>query len=102
MKSLYTNIIFPFIIIVLFSPVNAQTLKELIQKGDNYYLEFNHQRALETYLLADSLYLGNWELMWKISRANVDLAEKMPQETGEEEDAKKQHLKKHYSMLIVQ
>ncbi len=89
MKLLYTNIIFPFIITILVSSINAQTLKELIQKGDNYYLEFNHQRALETFLLADSLYLGNWELMWKISRANVDLAEKMPQETGEEEDAKK-------------
>ena len=89
MKFLYINIIFPLIITVLISSVNAQTLEELIQKGDYYYLEFNHQRALETYLLADSLYLSNWELMWKISRANVDLAEKMPQETGEEEDAKK-------------
>ena len=81
MKLLNTNIILPLIITVLISSVNAQTLEELIQKGDNYYLEFNHQRALETYLLADSLYFGNWELMWKISRANVDLAEKMPQET---------------------
>jgi len=89
MKFLYINIIFPLIITVLISSVNAQTLEELIQKGDYYYLEFNHQRVLETYLLADSLYLGNWELMWKISRTNVDLAEKMPQETGEEEDAKK-------------
>ncbi|MCH7723413.1 MAG: hypothetical protein IIA49_00150 [Bacteroidetes bacterium] len=89
MKLLNTNIIFPLIITALISSVNAQTLEELLQKGDNYYLEFNHQRALETYLFADSLYLSNWELMWKVSRANVDLAEKMPQETGEEEDAKK-------------
>jgi tetratricopeptide (TPR) repeat protein len=89
MKLLYASIIPQLIILVLISSVNAQTLEELIQKGDNYYLEFNHQRALETYLLADSLYLGNWELKWKISRAYVDLAEKMPQETGEEEDAKK-------------
>ena len=55
MKLLYTNIIFPLIITVLISSVNAQTLEELIQKGDNYHLEFNHQRALETYLFADSL-----------------------------------------------
>jgi tetratricopeptide (TPR) repeat protein len=73
---------------------NAQTLEELMLEGDNHYSEFNHQKALETYLLADSLYPVNWILMWKISRAYVDITEKMPQETSEEEDAKELEFQK--------
>lgn len=93
MKSIFTKLLFAFFIFSFIS-VNAQSLEELMQQGDNYYKEFNHQKALETYLEADSLYPGNWELMWKISRAYVDLGEKMPQETGEEEDAKLEVFKK--------
>lgn len=65
-----------------------------MQEGDNYYKKFNHQSALETYSKADSLYQGNWVLMWKISRAYVDLAEKMSQDTGEEKDSKKLEFEK--------
>ena len=89
MKQLFTKLIFASLFIVLGFFANAQSLEELMQEGDNYYKEFNHQSALETYLIADSLYPGDWVLMWKVSRAYVDLAEKMPQETGEEEEAKK-------------
>ena len=89
MKQLFTKLIFASLFIVLGFFANAQSLEELMQKGDNYWKEFNHQSALETYLIADSLYPGDWVLMWKVSRAYVDLAEKMPQETGEEEEAKK-------------
>jgi len=89
MKQLITKIIFALMYVLLGVFANAQSLDELMQKGDNYYKVFNHQSALDTYLNADSLYPGNWVLMWKISRAYVDLAEKMPQETGEEEEAKK-------------
>lgn len=85
MKKLF----FASLFVVLGFFANAQSLEELMQEGDNYYKEFNHQSALETYLIADSLYPGNWVLMWKMSRAYVDLAEKMPQETGKEEDVKK-------------
>jgi tetratricopeptide (TPR) repeat protein len=89
MKQLFTKLIFASLFIVLGFFANAQSLEELMQEGDNYYKDFNHQNALETYLIADSLYPGEWVLMWKVSRAYVDLAEKMPQETGEDEDAKK-------------
>lgn len=89
MKSLFTKFFFGLLFILFGLFTNAQSLEELMREGDNYYKEFNHQSALETYSKADSLYPGNWVLKWKISRAYVDLAEKMPQETGEEEDAKK-------------
>lgn len=89
MKQLFTKLVFVSLFVSLGFFANAQSLEELMQEGDNYWKEFNHQSALDTYILADSLFPGDWVLMWKISRAYVDLAEKLPQETGEEEDAKK-------------
>ena len=71
-----------------FSNYHAQTAEELIKEGDNYNKEFEHEKSLEAYLLADSLQPGDWEIMWRISRALVDIASKMPEETDKEEDAK--------------
>jgi tetratricopeptide (TPR) repeat protein len=68
---------------------NTKSVEEIMNEGDNYYDELNHEKALETYLLADSLYPANWVIMWKISRAYVDIGEKLSQETSEEEEAKK-------------
>lgn len=89
MNQLFTKLVFASLFVIFGFFANAQSLEELMQEGDNYYKKFNHLSALETYLTADSLYPGNWVLMWKVSRAYVDLAEKMPQDTGEEEDSKK-------------
>jgi len=94
MKQFFTKFIFTYLLFIFSFFANAQSLEELMQKGDNYYKEFNNQSALDTYLNADSLYPGNWVLMWKISRAYIDLTEKMPQETGEEEEAKKLEFEK--------
>jgi tetratricopeptide (TPR) repeat protein len=96
MKPLFTKLVFALLFVLVSVLANAQSLEELMQKGDNYYKEFNHQSALETYLMADSLYPGDWVLIWKISRAYVDLAEKMPQGTGEEEEAKKSEFDKAF------
>ena len=68
---------------------SIQSMEEIMDMGDKYYLEFNHERALENYLKADSLYPGDWEIMWKISRTYVDLGELLPQESGEKEEEKK-------------
>ena len=96
MKPRYTKFFILSFLLMLVSFVYAQSLEELMQKGDNYYKEFNHQKALETYLKADSLYPANWVLMWKISRAYVDLAEKMPEETSKQEDEKKAKFEKAF------
>ena len=66
----------------------SQTVEDLIGEGDKYDKEFNHQKALETYLKAYEMSTANWEVLWRISRAYVNLGAKMPEETGEEEDAK--------------
>jgi tetratricopeptide (TPR) repeat protein len=94
MKSIFTFFVLSFLFLLGSLEVNGQTLAELMQKGDKYYSEFNHNKALQTYLLADSLNPANWVLMWKISRAYVDLAEKMPEETGKQEDAKEAEFEK--------
>ena len=77
-----------FFSFIYFGNCFAQTFEELIQEGDKYNTEFEHQKSLEAYQQADKLQPGNWEVMWRISRAIVDLANKMPQETDEQEEAK--------------
>ena len=89
MISFYTTLFIAAALSTAIFSYNVQSMEEIIQEGDMFYSEFNHDRALETYLKADSLYPGNWEIMWRISRAYVDLGEKLPQGTGEEEEEKK-------------
>jgi tetratricopeptide (TPR) repeat protein len=82
-----------FFLAVLFSVtlsgnLFAQNVEELIQEGDKYNTEFNHQKSLETYQKADKLSPANWDVLWRISRAIVDMANKMPEETDEQKEAK--------------
>lgn len=69
------------------SASKAQMAEKLIEEGDNYTEVFNNQKALDTYLKADKLYPNNWEILWRISRAYVDLGEHMPEKTDEQKDA---------------
>ena len=66
----------------------AQVVEDFMIEGDNFNREFNHQKSLESYLEADQLSPSNWEIMWRISRAYVDIGNKMPENTDEEKDAK--------------
>jgi tetratricopeptide (TPR) repeat protein len=75
----------------------AQTVEELIQEGDKYNTEFNHQKSLETYQKADKLSPANWDILWRISRAIVDIANKMPEETDEQKEAKFDQYKNSFS-----
>lgn len=77
-----------FFSLLLVSTSFAQTVEELIQEGDKYNTEFNHQKSLETYQKAEKLDPGNWEVLWRISRALVDIANKLPEGTDEQKDAK--------------
>lgn len=80
-----------FIAFVFFIAFNlnlqAQTVENLIAEGDKYTEEFNNQNALDSYLKADKLYPNNWEVLWRISRAYVDIGEHMPENTDEQKDA---------------
>jgi len=96
MRALVTKFLILFLLTTIVSIGLAQSADQLMKKGDNFYKEFNHKKALETYLKADSLDRANWILMWKISRAYVDIAEKLPQKTSEQEEKKKAMFKKAY------
>ena len=65
-----------------------QSVDELIKEGDDYSMkEFNNQKALETFLKAEKLDADNPEILWRISRSYVDIAEHMPGSSDDQKDA---------------
>jgi len=66
----------------------SQSVNGLIKEGDNYSTkQFNNQKALEVLLKADKLEANNPEVLWRISRSYVDIAEHMPSSSDEQKDA---------------
>lgn len=78
-----------FIAVVMLLPtvLLSQTLEEMLDQGDQLVKEFKNEKALEVYKKADVKYPDNWEVLWRISRALVDIGEHMPASTSEQEDA---------------
>lgn len=77
-----------FFFVLLFSIKNySQTVQELISQGDNLaQKDFNNQGALEKFQQADKLSPNNWEVLWRLSRTWVDIAEHLPSNTSEQKD----------------
>jgi tetratricopeptide (TPR) repeat protein len=72
-------------------------LDELLTKGDSYLdVDFNNQKALETYQSADKQSPNNWEIYWRLSRTYVYIAEKMPDNTSDQKDAQLAVFEKAY------
>ena len=73
MKKLF----YVFIFILFALPAFAQEagLDSLLALGDKYYSQFDNKAALEVYQKADKLYPDNWKVLWRISRAYVDIGE---------------------------
>ncbi len=68
----------------------GQTAQEHIQKGDEYYAQFDDQEALEEYKQAVALEPANYEALWKLARATVDTADLLdPKVKGVQENQKK-------------
>ena len=96
----------PFIAAVLFMTfmnrsgifvVHAQDLKQFIADGDVYAeKKFDDRKALEIYKKAEALSPGNYQLLWRISRAYVDIAEHLP--AGNDEQKKEQLSMYHLSL----
>lgn len=83
-NMLFFSLLFVF---AFFNQFVAQTLEEYLSQGDKYYEQFNNEKALEVYKKADVSFPDNWEVLWRISRAYVDIAEHMPSSTSAQEDA---------------
>ncbi|MCK9281967.1 MAG: hypothetical protein M0P71_15185 [Melioribacteraceae bacterium] len=88
MKSISAlAILFLIALTFISSNLFAQSVVSLLDEGDKYYEKFDNQKALDFYTKAEKLDANNIEILWRISRAYVDLAEKMPSSTGKQEDA---------------
>lgn len=71
-----------------FSSLNAQSVEELIAQGDEFSTrKFDNEKALEKYIQADKLSPNNWEILWRLSRSLVDIAEHMPSSTDAQKNA---------------
>ena len=85
------KILFIFAVAALLAgPALAQTAAEHIQAGDEAYAVFDDAKALEHYQAALALEAGNYEALWKASRAMVDIADVIP---ATEKDVKEQQKK---------
>ncbi len=57
----------------------AQTVEDHIRQGDEYYAQFDDAKALEAYRLAVEADPANYEALWKLCRACVDVADQISQ-----------------------
>ncbi|HOJ16990.1 MAG TPA: hypothetical protein PLT92_00340 [Ignavibacteriaceae bacterium] len=88
MIKLIRSAVLFFFIFVLTSSVYGQSVQELITEGDNLATkQFNNEKALEKFLQAEKLEPKNFEILWRISRSYVDIAEHMPSSTDAQEEA---------------
>lgn len=77
---------FFFLLLIPVLMIRAQSVEELIAKGDSLTEAFNDKAALEVYLQAEKASPDNWELQWRLSRAYSNIAAHLPKESSEEED----------------
>jgi tetratricopeptide (TPR) repeat protein len=80
--------LFMFFIVLLLpvSNIFSQPISHLIDEGDRYYKQFNNEKALEVFKNAEKTDPNNFEILWRISRSLVEIAEKMPANSGEQKD----------------
>jgi len=76
-----------FLVLLLSIYTYSQSVEELIKQGDQLVQTFDHQKALDIYFQADKISPANWEILWRISRAYVDIGTRMLSNTDKEKDA---------------
>ena len=66
----------------------SQDVARYLQDGDDMALrQHDNRKALELYQKAEALEPGNYAVAWRLSRVHVDLAEHLPTQTDEQQDA---------------
>lgn len=73
-----------FVLFTFTSFILAQsemTVQQLIAKGDSAYASFDNRNAAEFYTLALKADSTNYEATWKLSRAYVDMGEKLEKQS---------------------
>jgi FimV-like protein len=75
--------------VLTFSAINfiaAQSVNDMLKQADAAAASFDNQKALTILQEAEKNEPGNWEILWRISRTYVDIAEHMPSQTGDQKD----------------
>lgn len=68
---------------------------QLVAEGNDYSeKQFDNQKALDRYLQADAISPRNSEILWRISRAYVDIGEHLPSGTDAEREQQLQTYQK--------
>lgn len=75
-----------FALLIPFVHSYAQTAEEVIVLADKYVAEFNNQKALDVLLEAEKKFPDNYEIIWRISRSYIDIAEHLPDKTSAQKD----------------
>lgn len=73
--------------VALVTNTTAQNVSSLIDEAEKYYKEFNNEKVLEVLKKAEKLEPNNFDVLWMLSRTYVDIADKMPKSTSDQEKA---------------
>lgn len=65
------------ILLIFYATTFAQNVTDLINKADDYYEKFDNTSVLKTLEQAEKVSPDNYEVLWRLSRAYVDIAEHM-------------------------
>jgi len=76
-KTLFAGLAWFVLMVVLSPALLSQTAADRIRQGDEYYAQFEDQKALEEYLAAAQAEPDNYEALWKTARAYFDLGDLM-------------------------
>ncbi len=80
MTKRWRKLIFWLVFLIPALPVFSQTAADHLAAGDQYYAQFDDSRALEEYRRAIELEPENYEALWKLARALIDVADALPLE----------------------
>lgn len=84
-----------FVFSAFASAPDSSRVEQLIAQGDVYAEKtFENQKALQSYQAAVALEPNNYEALWRISRAYVDIGEHLPATTDQEKTAQLQMYEK--------
>lgn len=84
------------LILIPFTQIVTQTAEEMISEGDKFVAAFENQKALDILLEAEKKYPDNFEILWRISRSYIDIAEHLPDKTSEQKDQQRAIYKKAF------
>jgi tetratricopeptide (TPR) repeat protein len=96
MKSAKRYFLLLFIFASPLLRVSAQSIDALLDEGEKYYKQFNNEKALEVFKKAEKIDANNFEVLWRLSRTYVEIADKMPVSTSEQKDAQLAEYQKGY------